>query len=138
MRIFYHKVAPENLAHLVALAKCFGISAELFDVQNSASFVATMEDAMLPPRAGVVLDVASLKEICRQDDLRRIAALISNRNVSVLLLTTEVDESADLFLRIVTGGVVLQSYHAGSAAYINFPREEGELSRELSSHSYPR
>jgi len=138
MRIFYHKAASENLVHLVALAKCIGISAELFDVQNSAIFAATMEDTMLLPGTALVLDVASLKEICRQDDLRRIAALIADRTVSVLLLTTEVDEPTDLFLRIVTGGVVLQSYHVGSASHINFPREESGLSGELSSHSYPR
>jgi hypothetical protein len=138
MRICYYKVASENLANLVALAKCVGISAELFDVQNSEILVATIEDAVVQPGTGLVLDIASLKEICRQDVLRRIAALISDRNVSVLLFTTEVDESVDLFLRILTGGVVLKTNHLGGAAYINFPREQKELSRELSSHSYPR
>ncbi len=135
MRICYHKSPSENLAHLATLAKCIGISAELFDVQNSATFVAAMEDAMLPPSAGVVLDVASLKEICRQDGLEKVAALIYNCNVSVLLLTTGVDESANRFLQVLTHGVVLEGDHAGAVARINFP--EG-LAGELSFQSYPR
>ena len=138
MKICYYRAASENLVHLVALAKCLGISAELFDVQNSAILVATIEDAMLLPGTGLVLDVASLKKICQEDVLRRIAAIISNGSVSVLLFATEVDESADLFIRILTGAVVLKSNHVSGAAYINFPREAGVLSQELSSHSYPR
>src|SRR6266567_1100359 len=102
MRICYHKSPSENLAHLATLAKCIGISAELFDVQNSATFV---------------------------------AALIYNCNVSVLLLTTGVDESANRFLQVLTHGVVLEGDHAGAVARINFP--EG-LAGELSFQSYLR
>ncbi len=138
MRICYHKAASENLVHFAALAKCVGISAALCDVQNSEILVATMEEATLQPGTAFVLDIDSLKQICRHDVLRRIAALISDRNVSVLLFTSEVDASVDLFLRTLTGGVVLESNHVSSAACINFPTEQGALSRELSSHSYPR
>jgi hypothetical protein len=136
MKICYYKVASENLAHLVALAKCVGISAELSDVQNSAILLATIEDAMLQPDIALVLDVASLKEICQKDVLTRIAALMSHSSISLLLFTTEVDESTDLFLNILTRGVVLKSIHVDGAAWINFSRHH--LSRELSSYSYPR
>jgi hypothetical protein len=135
MRICYHKSPSENLAHLATLAKCIGISAELFEVQNSAAFVSAIEDATLRSEAAVVLDVASLKEICRQDDLNKVAALICDYTVSVLLLTTGVDESANRFLQILTHGVVLEGNHAGAVARINFP--EG-LAGELSFQSYLR
>ncbi len=100
MRICYYKRPSENLAHLASLAKCIGISAELFDVQNSATFVSAIDEAMLPTGAGVVLDVASLKNISRQDALERAAALICKRDISVLLFATEVDESANRFLQV--------------------------------------
>jgi len=138
MRICYYKRPSENLAHLASLAKCIGISAELFDVQNSATFVSAIDEAMLPTGAGVVLDVASLKNISRQDALERAAALICKRDISVLLFATEVDESANRFLQVLTHGAVLGSNHAGNVARIHFPEGSDRLARELSSQSYPR
>ena len=138
MRICYYKRPSENLAHLASLAKCIGISAELFDVQNFATFVSAIEEAMLPTGAGVVLDVASLKNICRQDALERAAALICKRDISVLLFATEVDESANRFLQVLTHGAVLGSNHAGNVARIHFPKGSDRLARELSSQSYLR
>jgi hypothetical protein len=138
MRICYHKFPSENLAYFATLANCVGIPTELFEVQSSAAFVSAIEDVMLASDAAVVLDVASLKEVCRHDDLDKVAALIWNRNVSVLLLTTGVDKSANRFLQTLTRGVVSGGNHAGDAARIGFPGGSGRLAGELSFQSYPR
>jgi hypothetical protein len=138
MRICYYKYPSKNLGHLASLARCMGISVELFEVQNSATFVAAIEDAMLPTGAALVLDVASLKKICHQDAVVRAAALISRRDVSVLLFTDEVDEAADQFLQVLTRGAVLKSNDAGNVARIHFSKDSKRLARELLSQSYPR
>ena len=138
MRVCYHKFPSVNLGYLANLANCLGISTELFEVQNSAAFVSAIEDAMSRSDAAVVLDVASLKEVCRQDDLDKVAALICHRNVSVLLLTTEVDKSADRFLQTLTHGIVLKGNHAGDVPRVDFPKGVGRLAGELSCQSYPR
>jgi hypothetical protein len=123
---------------LADLANCLGISTELFEVQNSAAFVSAIEDAMSRSDAAVVLDVASLKEVCRQDDLDKVATLICHRNVSVLLLTTEVDESADRFLQTLIPGLVLKGNHASDVPRVDFPKGVGGLAGELSCQSYRR
>ena len=138
MKICYYKSPSENLAHLASLAKCIGVSAELFHTENSAALVDAMENAMLQTGAGVVLDIASLKKICRPDALEKLAALIRTREISVLLFVTEVEESANRFLKILTDGAVLESNHAGHVARIHFPKGSHGLARELSSQSYPR
>src|SRR5262245_53836066 len=138
MRICYHKIPSENLAHLASVTKCIGVSAELFHTENFSALVGAMEDAMLQTCAGVVLDIASLKKICQPDALERLASLIRTREISVLLFVTEVDESANRFLRILTNGTVLESNHAGDAARIHFHKGSAGLARELSSQSYPR
>jgi hypothetical protein len=97
-----------------------------------------MENAMLQTDAVLLLDVASLKKICRQDALERVAALIRTREVSILLFVTEVDESANRFLEILTHGAVLESNYLGHVASIHFPKDSDELTRELSSQSYTR
>src|SRR5215831_4102420 len=138
MRICYYKFPSENLAHLASLAKCVGVSAELSNTENSAALVDAMESAMLQTRAGVVLDIASLKKICRPDALERLAAVFRTREISVLLFVSEVDESANRFLQILTNGAVLESNHAGHVARILFSKVSDGLVRELSSQSYPR
>jgi hypothetical protein len=136
MRIYYYKSPSENLVHLAALAKCLGISAELVEVYNSSAFLSAMDDMISRREAGVVWDVASLKEICRPEDLERVAALISNRSISVLLLTSRVDESENQFLQILTNGVVLRSNNGGDVARVTFLNETKGLAGEISSNSY--
>src|SRR4029453_7092404 len=138
MRICYHKFPSENLAHFANLANCLGISTELFEVQNSPALISVIEDATLRSDSAVVLDVASLKEVCQQDDLNKVGSLICHSNVSVLLLTTGVEESADRLLQTLTHGVVLEGNHAGNVARIAFPKGPEGLAGELSCQSYPR
>ena len=106
-------------------------------MENTAAFLSALDEAMLPSGSGVVLDVASLKTVFRRNDMDKVAALISSRNISVLLLVTSIDESADRFLQALTRGVVLKSIPAGAAARINFAGSGG-MAGELASHSYPR
>jgi len=138
MRICYHSSPSDSLANLVSLANCVGIAAELCEVENAAALIAALEDPSAPSIGGVVLDVASLKELCSQDELEKATTLICDREVSVLLLTTGVDASSDRFLQVLTNGVVLKGHHAGKPSRLEFPGGTGDLAGELSSLSYSR
>jgi hypothetical protein len=97
-----------------------------------------MAETLAKKCSGIVLDVGSLKNTCDQDQLRELATLVSRCEAVVLLLVSEIDESANRFLQALTNNAVLGVVSAGSAERVIFPEDSGILSAELSSHSYSR
>ena len=100
--------------------------------------MSAVAEAMALGVKGVVLDVVSLKNGCRKDELEELATLLRRHNAAVLLLTTGVDEPENQFLQALTNGVVRGVKYAGNAGSVGFPTVEGNLSGELSSQSYAR
>ena len=121
MRVYYHGAPSENLSHFASLAKCVGISAELFEVQNAATFIAVLAQPISAANAAAVFDVASLKKIPSQEDLEKIAALVCDRKMSALLLITDVEEATNRFLQAMTKGSVTKSRLGDQASHVNFP-----------------
>ncbi len=97
-----------------------------------------MGEALATGDADVVLDVTSLKDKCKPEELNEIVTLLGNRFTTVLLLATAVDQSVNRLLRGLTNGAVQKSEPAGCATGVAFPKEGCRFSREISSYYYPR
>ena len=138
MKVVYHTTPSENLLHLASLSKCLGIEAEHLDVQKHDSLVSALQGATVAGNDGVVLDVATLQEKCRPEELDAVAALFSDRRIAVLLLATTADQTRNWLLEGLTGGAVRKSESAGAATGVAFPKEGYKLSGVLSSYAYSR
>jgi hypothetical protein len=138
MRIIYHKSLSDNLRHFASLAECFGIKAELFELQPHCSLAAAFQSAVSAGEAGVVLDVTSLEETCQAKDMEQTASLLAQHEIALLLLTTSAGGPDDRLLKALTHGVVQQSERVNRAVTIGFPEHSRVFSRELASHSFSR
>ena len=110
---------------------------EFIDV-GITGFASVMAEIAAQKGSGFVLDVGSLKNTCNQDQLREMATHLGKCEMMVLMLVSEIDESANRFLQALTNGAVRGVVSAGCASRVIFPEGSEILSGELSSHSYSR
>jgi hypothetical protein len=138
VKLLFHTRPSQTLLHLRSLAKCLGIAAEFIDVGSVGSLASAVGEATTRKRSGIVLDVGSLKNECNEDQLRELAAHLGECDTAVLLLVSEIDQSANRFLQALTNDAVRGIVSAGCANRVIFPEGSRILSGELSSHSYTR
>jgi glycosyltransferase involved in cell wall biosynthesis len=138
LKIFYHREPSDNLVNLQSLAHCFGISSELIDVKACSTLAGAMEEFISSGYTRAALDLASLKDLGSRLELEKVAKLIGNRDIVLLLLATGVDGASNGMLRALTEGAVWGVEPVGGARNVNFRREARTWNRELFAQSYPR
>jgi D-inositol-3-phosphate glycosyltransferase len=138
LKIFYAKEPSKNLVHLQSVSQCFGISSELVDVCGCGGLANAMEEFLATGYSGAALDLASLGELSNTSELEKVAKVIGDRAISLLLLATCTDEDSSKMLGALTQGAVSSVKAAAEATRVNFPREGRAWSQELFAQSYPR
>lgn len=138
MKVIFHTKLSQTLVQLQSLAVCLGVNAECTDVGIVGSLLLALREAILAKTRGIVLDVGTLKNKCDEAELRELAACLLRHKIVILLLVSDVDESAARFLSILTNNAILGIEPIEQASRVNFPASSGALSEELSSYSYPR
>jgi hypothetical protein len=133
MKIIYHGELSDNLRHLVALAKCLGVDSECVNVPDHDSLRGAIEN-----QGGIVLDVASLQHQYNQDELECLKAELAKSKLALLLFSTELNRSTNVFLQTLTANAVQAVKPVIDARRVFFPATANEVVSELSSHSYPK
>lgn len=138
MRIFYYREPSDNLVHLRSLAQCFGIFSELVDVRACGTLAGAIGEFISSDYTQAVLDLASLKDLGNRLEIEKVANLISNRDIVLLLLATCDDGASNKMLHALTRGAVQGVESVGGVKNVTFSREGKAWNRELSAESYPR
>jgi len=138
MKVLFHTKRSQTLVQLQSLAMCLGVNSECINVGIVGSLLLAVREAILAKTRGIVLDVGSLKDKCDEAELRELAACLLRHKIVVLLLVSDVDQSATRFLSILTNNAILGIEPIEQASRVNFPASSRALSKELSSYSYPR
>jgi len=86
---------------------------EFIDVESAGSLASVVAETTAQKSSGIVLDVGSLKNACNQDQLREMATHFGKCEMVVLLLVSEIDESANRFLQALTNDAVRGVVSAG-------------------------
>jgi hypothetical protein len=138
MKILHAGRPSESLERLRNMAESFGIGTDLIDVAANQSLTAVLAKATSVKDAGLVLDVASLKDRANALEVENAAGLLGSGDATVLLLATDKQESTSRFLRTLTKEGVQRVDRVVGATGVRFPVSGRVLSRELSSQTYPR
>ena len=136
LKIVYSSTISEHLAHLGSLAKAIGITAEYVSVVHPSSLARIVEE--MDRDTHIVLDAASLSDVCKEDDLYRSVAILRTRRLTVLLLTTTAGKGASQFLEILTDGALQGIDPVRESTNVSFPDTICKATGELASYSYPR
>jgi hypothetical protein len=135
--LFYAKPSP-MLSRWQGLSACLGIGSEEIDISIAGSLAHAVSEAISQKESSIVLDVGSLRTRCPEEELGTLADYLKERQVAVLLLVSDVDESACLFLRILTNNAIRGIMSAGQPSRLRFPASSDNLSKELASYSFVR
>jgi hypothetical protein len=139
MKIFHAGTPTDDLLHLEQLAECFGIRAELIDVQASQSLPGALAREGRGTGAGWVLDLSSLKSYLEPiAQLRETAEILAGCGAAVLLLVMDGSEVTSQALEVLTGSGVAGLRNLTSAESVTFPESGSLFSRELSSQTFGR
>ncbi len=136
--VLFHGNPSKALLHLQSLAECLGLVVEFVDVGSVGLLASVVATLTSQKGAGIVLDVKSLKNTCERDQLKEVATHLCETESAVLLLVSEMDEWASLFLQVLTNDSVRRVVEVGSARRVVFPKDSRVFSGELASHSYSR
>ncbi len=138
VKVLFHTKPSRTLPHFQSLAACLGISAEFIDIRNVRSLPFAVTQTLSQERPVIVLDVGSLETNCTEEQLGELAAFLSKHEAMVLLLVSDIDESATRFLRLLTNDAVDGLEPVQRASRVSFPLNSDMLSAELCGHSYSR
>ena len=138
MRVFFCTKPSQAAQKLRDLAACLGIHTEGIDLTTQTGLrVADVSDES-QQKCAIVLDVASLKNRYKDEELKGLATRLREREVVVLLLVSNSDEPTAKFVRILTNNAIRGIVLGEQANRVNFPATSGMLNGELASHFYSR
>ncbi len=138
MKVLFHTQPSPTVANLQRLAECVGIACESVEVGSIGLLGSVTREITSQKMSAIILDVGSLKNEFNQNALAELAAHLSKCDAAILLLVSELDESADWFLKALTIDAVRGVVSGGRASRVTFPKDSGALSEELASYSFAR
>ena len=138
VKVFFWSKQSPALLKLQSLAGCLGIHVEAIDVAKDGDLHLASLKGISQTKCGIVLDVASMTNAYNKEELEGLAARLTDLEIVVLLLVSNVDEFTARFLKILTNNAIRGIAPVEQAGRVSFPANSAMLSGELASHSYPR